>query len=142
MKLHLGVTDVAYSGEGGAKTTGDVAEILEDKYHIMRIFYEENEQFVADKLANAFAGALESLAQGAPYSPKMMKPVLPAVDERFRDFLSSDEMSRILPATQQIQAAQKGVSHRKKKPYAKKNKARPAFIDTGLYQRSFRSWVD
>lgn len=141
MKLHLGVVDVAYSGEDGAKTTGEVAEILEDNYHIMRIFYELNEQFIADKIADALGGALESLAQGKPYSPAMLKPALPKVDERFRDFLDRDEISRLLPATQQIAAAQKGVSHRKKQPYAKKNKPRPAFVDTGLYQRSFRSWV-
>lgn len=142
MKLHLGVLDVAYSGEKGAKSTGDVAEILEDKYHIMRIFYELNEQFIADQLANSLAGSLESLAQGRAYNASLLKPALPKVDERFRDFLSSGEMSRILPATQQIAAAQKGVSHRKKQPYAKKNKPRQAFIDSGLYQASQRTWVD
>lgn len=142
MKLHLGVVDVGYSGEGGAKTTGDVAEILEDKYHIMRIFFEENEQFVADQIANSLAGSLESLAQGRPYNASLLKPAIPKVDERFRNFLDSGEMSRILPATQQIAAAQKGVSHRKKQPYSSKNKPRQAFVDTGLYQASFRSWVD
>lgn len=141
MKLHLGVVDVAYSGEDGAKTTGEVAEILEDKYHIMRIFYELNEQFIADKIADALGGALESLAQGKPYSPAMLKPALPKVDERFRDFLDRDEISKLMPASQQIIAAQKGVSHRKKQPYAKKNKPRPAFVDTGLYQASERSWM-
>lgn len=141
MKLSLGVIDVGYSSEDGAKTTGEVAEILEDKYHIMRIFYELNEQFIADKIADSLGGALESLAQGKPYSPAMLKPALPKVDERFRDFLDRDEISRIMPASQQIIAAQKGVSHRKKQPYAKKNKPRPSFIDTGLYQSSFRSWV-
>lgn len=142
MKLHLGVVDVGYSGEEGGKTTGDVAEILEDKYHIMRIFYELNEGYIGDQIANSLAGSLESLAQGRPYNPSLLKPAIPKVDERFRDFLSSGEMSKILPATQQIAAAKAGVSHRKKQPYSKKNKARQAFIDTGLYQSSFRSWVD
>lgn len=142
MKLHLGVIDVSYSGDEGAKTTGEVAEILEDKYHIMRVFLELNEQYIGDQIANSLAGSLESLAQGAPYNPQMLKPVLPKVAQKFQQFLDSRVMENILPSTQQIAAAAAGVSHRKKHPYAKKNKPRPAFIDTGLYRSAFRSWVD
>lgn len=142
MKLHLGVLDVGYSSEEGGKTTGEVAEILEDKYHIMRVFFELNDDYIGDQIANSLAGSLESLAQGAPYNPSLLKPAIPKVDARFRDFLSSGEMSKILPETQQIAAAKAGVSHRKKQPYAKANKPRQAFIDTGLYNASFRAWVD
>jgi hypothetical protein len=37
-------------------------------------------------------------------------------------------------------AADAGVNHRKKRPYAKRD-ARPAFVDTGLFVSSFRAWM-
>ena len=63
------------------------------------------------------------------------------IDELFRDFLDRDVISGILPLTQQITAAQIGKNSRKKAGYNKNNEGRPALIDTGLYQKSFRSWV-
>lgn len=136
--LHLGVVDVGYTGEQGSKTTGDVAQFLEDKYHIMRTFLELNEDFIAKELVNQVAGQIESIAQGRRVSPNW-KPAMGKVEERFRDFLSSGEMSRVLPPSQQSVAAAKGISHRKKK--VNTGKPRTPFIDTGLYQASFRCWV-
>ena len=141
--LHLGVVDVAYTGDDGAgKTTGDVAGYLEDRYHIMRVFIENHEKFVGDALADAVAGAIESMMQGKPGGALDLKGATGKIEERFRDYLSSGELARMLPVSQQSQAAAAGVNHRKITPYAKKNKARAAFIDTGLYQASFRAWVD
>ena len=141
--LHLGVVDVAYSSDDGAgKTTGDVAGYLEDRYHIMRVFLENHEKFIGNTLADAVAGAIESMVQGKPGATLDLKGAAGKVEERFRDYLSSGELARMLPASQQSQAAAAGVNHRKITPYAKANKARAAFIDTGLYQASFRAWVD
>jgi len=141
-QLHLGVVDVGYSDKDGVTTTGDVAEYLENDYHVMRTFLELNEGFIAETLVNQVAGAIESIAQGNHISLLDLKPAMGKVEERFRDFLDSGEMQRTLPTTQPIKAADAGVNHRKKHPYAAKNKPRQAFIDTGLYQASFRAWID
>jgi hypothetical protein len=39
-------------------------------------------------------------------------------------------------------AARRGVSHLLPHPYSKNNPPRPSFIDTGLYRKSFRAWVE
>lgn len=153
--LHLGVVDLAYSDADakGASTTGEVAEILESEYHVMRVFLEQNEEKIGDWLAQGMIGELESISQGRPttlYSRQLGTrlggrsisglSINGKIEERFRDFLALGEWGQI--SKQGVAAAEAGVSHRKKHPYAKKNKARPAFIDTGLYQASFRAWVD
>ena len=130
--LSLGVLDVAYKDDQ-ATTTGKVAEILEGRYHIMRTFLELNEVMIGDALAKKMIARMRTPALGK----RDME--IDAIDERFRDFLDADEISKLLPPSQQSAAAQAGVNHRKKHPYAQANNARPAFVDTGLYQASFRA---
>ena len=109
MRLHLGVLDVPYKqgSNSSPETTGDVAEILENRYHPIEIFYEEH--------AN--------------------------IETRFRHFLSQKEMDSLGVPGVPTKAALAGVSHRFKHPYAKRA-PRPSFIDTGLYEASFRAWVE
>lgn len=156
MMLHLGVMDVAYSEKDGkkteTKTTGEVAEILEAKYDVMGTFYELYKEEIADIMAKEMANRLESLDHGAPIS-MMSEMIFPKIEHLFRKFLESGEMERLLsslspeeleamgPKAVFTGAGKRGVSHRKKHPYSKKNKARPAFIDTGQYMRSFRAWL-
>lgn len=137
MKLILGVNDVAYTDKGKATTTGDVAEFLENDYHVMRTFVELNEEFIGEELVNAMAGAIESLSHGKPPELDMSGP-MGKIEERFRDFLDRGDWSKT--SAQRIEAAEQGVSHRRKQPYAKRKK-RTAFVDTGLYSASFRAWV-
>jgi hypothetical protein len=151
-KLMLGVVDVAYSDGDGAKTTGDVAGYLEDEYHIMRTFLESYEDRIGEFLADAMVGEIESLAQGKPVtifgkdvSTHLGDRVISGssvngkIEESFRDFLDSREWKQT--SGQDVDAANQGVSHRMKQPL-KKRKARPEFVDTGLYQASFRAWIE
>lgn len=150
--LHLGVVDVAYSDPDakGAATTGDVAEILEGKYHVMRVFFELYEAKIEQDLINGYKGELENMLMGNVKSfhevkTKLGKRTLSGlsvngrIEERFRDYLMLGEWRQT--SGQSVTAAEAGVNHRKKRPYVKKNKARPAFIDTGLYSASMRVWV-
>ncbi|HEX7911786.1 MAG TPA: hypothetical protein VF534_27345 [Paraburkholderia sp.] len=150
--LNLGVVDVAYSDGDGATTTGDVAGYLEAEYHVMRTFLELHEGEIGDFLADAMAGEIESLAQGKPLVAFGGKDVTThlgdrvlegqsvngRIEEAFRDFLDDGEWQRV--SGQTIDAAEQGVSQRKKQPN-KKRSARSAFVDTGLYQASFRAWL-
>jgi hypothetical protein len=151
--LRLGVVDVAYSGKEGATTTGDVAGYLENEYHIMRTFLELHEDDIGAFLADAMAGEIESLAQGKPVAifgknvdTHLGDRVISGVsvngriEEAFRDFLDSREWKQT--SNQSVDAADAGVSHRKKRPNAKANPARAEFVDTGLYQSAFRAWID
>jgi len=165
MKLILGVVDIPYSAAPPAHrtykakaglrkkaqavkpapapsnvTTGDVAGWLEDRYHVMEIFFEEKKEDVAKALENSLAGAFETMLMGGNAAPSFSASASAEseIDSMFQDFLSNKEMERIGYPGVPTQAALDGVSHRFKRPYAKRA-ARPSFIDTGLYQSSFKS---
>lgn len=135
MKLDLGVNDVAYSVAGGksATTTFAVANILESKYHVMRTFVELHDKQISDMVGASFAGAVEALELGGVASPQINTS---GVDAAFRNYLESDEWRQT--SGQHIHAAEAGHSKRRLH-HATKRKARPAFIDTGLYRASFRT---
>lgn len=147
LTLHLGVIDMPYASPGG-KTTADVAQILEDKYHVMETFYEDMGPDVIQKAIEQSAkNAVETLILGGsrPGSNSAnISLTLEAegeIEAAFKLWLSQQEMDYTQPGVP-TQAALKGVSHRLKRAQAKTNPARPSFIDTGLYQSSFRSWLD
>lgn len=150
--LNLGVVDIGYTDGDGTTTTGDVAGYLEGRYHIMRTFLEQEEDFIHDQVVDAVSGAIESIIQGRPVPGLNTSlgtkldtrglfgaSINQRIEERFRDFLDSGEMNRYLPPEQQSQAAAEGINHRKKNPDTEQ--ARQAFIDTGLYQAAFRAWI-
>ena len=150
--LHLGVLDVPYKEDqvtvqkyGVTKissiTTGEVAEILEDEYHVMEIFFNLHEDFVAKSLEEGLAGTLEDLLTGAPPSKDPFGRGCSAIESRFKDFLSNREMDQLGYPGIPTGAAEAGVNHRLLHPYAKDNPERPSFIDTGQYQADFKSWV-
>ncbi len=168
IELHLGVLDVPYThddspalNKGQARnkrrnaaraafgapefhgTTGDVAQILEDEYHVMELFYEE---VGGDQIARAFEQsakeALEDLIAGAPReSLSLTRQATEEIETAFRIFIDQKELDGIVPGVPTA-AALAGVNHRLKHPYAKGNPERPSFKDTGLYQASFKAWAE
>lgn len=151
MILVLGVVDVAYSDANGGdatKTTGDVAEGLEERYQPMATFFESRKEKIAGILADSMANSLEVLFQtGNPIPPDSVTLTYEGdqkIEAEFRAFIYSNEMAiahKLLTGDDLSAAASAVVNHRKKHPYAKANKARPAFVDTGLYVQSFRAWT-
>ena len=135
--IHLGVSDVPYSA--GDKTTGDVAEILEEKYHIMQVFYEQHKEDVAADLEQSLSGAMENMLAGAPPPNKPFGSAEAAIEDRFRRFLSEAEMDRLGYPGVPTGAALMGVNHRMK---INKGSPRPSFVDTGLYESSMVCWID
>lgn len=153
--IHLGVIDVPYGppenpkkvGKKPAKsqptrTTGDVAEILEAKYAVMKTFWEINDGNLGERLTDSVAATLENLMSGAPPTTDPFGSFTQDVEKRFHDFITYKVMDRLgtnpgVPT----KAAMRGVSHRFKHPYARRPE-RPSFVDTGLYLKSFKAWVD
>lgn len=146
--LHLGVIDMPYNEAPGVghnsrktpnETTGDVAEILENKYHIMEVFFEEHKEGIAQDLEVSLAGALENLLMGAPARVAPFGQASAKIENRFKKFLSEKELDRLGIPGVPTKASLMGTSSRFK---GKKGTPRPSFIDTGLYENSFKAWVD
>jgi hypothetical protein len=142
--LILGILDVAYSdaSTGQPTTTGDVAEILEAQYGVMNTFFESRKEQIAGYLADSMANALQDALNGRATRSSPTYGAEQQIEAEFRSFLDSNEMQIMTVAAAGVplsQAAAQGVNHRKKMPYSKRNKPRPAFIDSGLYRASFRA---
>lgn len=149
MKLHLGVADVPYSSAPrapgappttGKETTGDVAGWLETKYHVMETFWNQKGDEAGEKLAEGLQGAVESLIMGAPPQHNPYGTGTQEIEDLFRRFLSEADIEKLGVPGVPTKAALDRRSARFKK--GKGPNRRPSFIDTGLYQSNFRSWVD
>lgn len=153
MKLHLGVIDLPYAdasyrdlkvrkpsgGHSGSITTGDVAEILEDRYAIMEAFFSRHGDEVEQKFMESIEGAIESINMGAPIMLDPFGAATSQVEDMFKQMLINRELDGMYGVP--TKASLEGVSHRRKHPYAKRG-VRPSFIDTGLYMGAFKVWVE
>lgn len=144
--LHLGVVDVPYASKS-RKTTGDVAGYLEKKYGIIRAFWARHGQDYIDGLVMGSVQAMEESLSGR-IARTDTRSVLSKMQHDFRRFISSKEVESAVRDVGPMRfpvptlAALHGVSHRFKNPYAKGHPRRPSFRDTGLYEASFRAWMD
>ena len=160
--LHLGVIDVAYSDADtpGAQTTYQVAKILEEKYEVMRVFVQTHEADIVDAVTTKYRNVLNRVMEGNTSQLNQREWMMPKIVDEFRDYLSTDEWQKTTGRT--IGAAKRGISHRFKNPEGRAVRAasivsgkadryvkgpaefglpRPAFIDTGLYRRSFQACI-
>lgn len=152
MILHLGVVDIPYAGApsanapfkpfSGVTTTGDVATWLENKYHVMEIFYHANEDMIVNAITDSYENTLRNMFAGSPVPNNPLKEAEAKITARFKDFLSRAEIEALGIPGVPTGAAKMGINHRFKHPYAKANPRRPSFIDTGLYQSTFVAWFD
>lgn len=131
-------------------TTGDVAQILEARYGIMGMFYLLRGDDIQHAIEELFKDRLEALQLGQP--PGQFPAHLDDVEQSFRNFLDTRQMDGRAPGVP-TQASLNGVNHRLKHPYRRyiyrrgrrtnrRAPSRPSFIDTGLYQASFRAWIE
>lgn len=152
MKIQLGIVDIPYIAEPlptkkprkktakvFLETTGEIAEILEDKYHIMEHFVQLHGEEIGAALEDGLAGALETVLMGGNPPPDLYARGEAKIEELFRRFLSQKEMDALGYPGIPTKAALTGVSHRFKQ---RRGPPRPSFIDTGTYQDSFRLWME
>jgi hypothetical protein len=162
--LHLGVIDIPYveapaapkkiakagrrprphkkhAAKYGNVTTGDVAGFIENRYHVMEIFWELHQDAIAADFENSISGAIETLLMGGPANLDVMGTATSQLEDRFKQMLSGRELDTLGYPGIPTAAAEAGVSHRHKSGFTKNRTPRPSFIDTGLYQASFKSWV-
>lgn len=158
INLHLGVIDLPY--QTNRQTTGEIAQYLENKYNIMEGFYQLYQDEIAKALAHSMAGSLNSILNGANASTHdPFGSATSLIDVKFKQFISNEEITKFAGniqyrtaggSTIPTKAALEGRSSRfkigKNWKWIKKGKKsigvrRPSFIDTGLYQASFKSWI-
>jgi hypothetical protein len=142
MRLHLGVMDDPYKEGNTAKTTGKVAGYLEDRYHVMEVFYETHVEKIGEWLTEAISDEVEAIMNGVAPKPDPFYDANKKIESRFKEFLYLREMDGLGVPGVPTRAAKMGVDHRLAKPYAKKNPERPSFIDTGTYESHFFVWTE
>jgi hypothetical protein len=157
--LVLGVHDIAYAGQfhtssgavkrgkskaqaayGKGKTTGDIAQILEAKYHIMRTFVEMNKNDIISAIEKSMVGSVINIVNGQPGPIAPDAQAMSDIENAFKNALSMRAFDGLIKGVPTA-ASLGGVSHRFKKPYASRP-ARPSFVNTGLYQSSFTAWTE
>lgn len=137
--LNLGVIDQYYTQPGkGAVSTGDVATWLENKYHLMEVFYEDNRPFVEGAIVASIKGATINVIAGGNPSKNIFSTAEADIIERFKQAISLEEFDGVMPGVP-TQAAKDGRSLRFKR---KRGPSRASFYDTGLYQASFKAWME
>lgn len=143
MKLAFGVIDIMYAFSYGEDTvdptitTGDVAEILEEKYGIMSCFFEMYEEqinaIIIDTITDAFTDAFDGLPVDLP---TLLTASLPEIHVLFEEFILTKKMDGKVDGVPTKRSID-GINHRKKlrsiDPY------RPSFLDSRLYMSSFRA---
>lgn len=154
--LHLGVIDLPYvvappkrqkKPRAGTVTTGDVAEWLERRYAIMQTFFDQRGQEIGDDLALSVKNTLESVLAGAPTNIDPIGSATSDIEDRFKQFLSQGEMEKLgVPGVPTQAALDRRAGRRRsgrmKRPRKGKGATGMSFIDTGLYQSSFKAWAD
>lgn len=160
LTLHLGVIDIPYAraaqaatsrkpgprpgpGKSGAlstNTTGDVAQILEAHYGIMQKFFDLYGDRIATALTEVMQDRLEEVLMGHPREQLFNDADFGEIEQHFKKMLDTQELDGQISGVP-TGASLRGVNHRLKRPYAKRS-PRPSFIDTGLYQSSFKAWID
>lgn len=135
MIINLGVIDIPYDDEA---TTGSVAEELEENYGVMAGFVELHINEVAEAVTDSLAGSLESLMMGAPLRANPFEGAMAKVEQGFRTYLDREEIASLGRDGVPTKAAIQGKSTRFKRKFGPR---RPSFIDSGLYQNSFKAWV-
>lgn len=138
MIINFGVINQVYDyGEDPGKTTFEVAEDLEQRYGIMRTFYNlhkaQVQREVVRLLTNQLADAIQFDA------PMHDEALLSETVARFQLFLTSHEVEHQGIKGVPTLAALEGVNSRLK---TRDDPGRPSFIDGGLYETSFMAWVE
>jgi hypothetical protein len=123
---------------GHGKTTGQVATELESKYHIVETFYGFEENNIIDDYEKAFQSGLELGMDGGSWDVVWDPSV--KYEGRFKRSLSGRKYDGVIRGVP-TQASLRGVSHLYRNPFAQRA-PRPSFIDTSLYQRSFKAWME
>lgn len=137
--LHFGFDRVYYPD--GRMTTTDVANILEDEYHIVEHFRDFHKVRIEEILHQALVDQMDTGA---------VKADLHKIEDLFKEFLNSRDIERLgipgVPSRVSRRTIKVGGYMRKGSPVRGYRRLggslRPSFIHSGLYRDSFRAWLE
>lgn len=136
MKIHLGVIDVP-EPEGGTSYT--VAQGLEEDYNLFSVFWDYEQDNAIFALTESVSNALEQYMSTGNIPNDIFADATEEIDKDFRQFLDDSKVEKMGIPGVPTKAALHGKSIRLKREYGPR---RPSFIDSGVLQSSFRSWVE
>lgn len=139
--MYRNTDDTGGNAKAAVDTVG-VARILEEEYGVMQTFVDLHIKDISNSLTQAIADSIDDQMMGIPSSSDVYQEAMEEIQSAFRLFLDNEEYPAQGNPQVPTQAALDGVNHRLKHPYASDNLPRPSFIDTGLYQASFRAWPE
>lgn len=123
----------------GETTTAVVAQLLQDKYGLFQVFYDQLEDHIAGAVVHSLEGALEDLYSGAPMHDPYAE-VGQEIDAAFRVFLMTAQIESLgIPGVPTKAAIERRSSRFKSK---KGPSERPSFVDTGTLEASLKSWIE
>lgn len=131
MKLCLGVEDSIPYDDG--ENTHKVAGYLEKNYGIMGLFYDQFNTKIAGLIEADLCESLENRLNGVMDRGDLFADSMQEIETTFRHALDSG-FTGIVTKAAMMRVSKRFKSKRKKG-------VRPSFIDTGLYQASFRAWI-
>lgn len=150
-EIHLGFVDVPYPGQVQRRgkrgrflrkeeRSIDVAEDLEEKYHIVETFAELALAEIAEELEVDYTEQLDELfetGRSRSGSGKFSRKVTLS----FRNFLQEGGMDSLVRGVP-TKASLAGKTWRPDFNKTPVGQSRPSFIDTGTYIGAFRAWID
>lgn len=141
ISLHLGVLEMPYGNH--PETTGEVAEWLENRYHVMELFAEDvGSETIEKAFEESAQAAIEDLFSGARVEDvNLTLDATEMIQTEFRKFIDEKKLDFVVPGVP-TKASLEGVNHRFKHSHAKGNPVRPSFKDTGTYSAAFRAWTE
>jgi hypothetical protein len=125
--------------DGGPVTTVMVARILEEKYGVMQAFYNDTQDNILGEVIHSLEGALEDIYSGSPVKDPYAEATQ-NIDAGFRQWLMQGEIESMGISGVPTQASIERRSLRFKEGVA--SGPRPSFVDTSLYELSFRSTIE
>lgn len=137
VKVCLGVVDMPYNYGDTSATTGEVAEILEERYQLFSHFWEVHKDTIVPEVGEILAySIINHIKHSAPLTSNEL---LGETMRSFNIFIEHEEMAGLAVDGVPTQAALDGRNSRLKVKYGER---RPSFLDGGLFKSSFVAWID
>jgi hypothetical protein len=126
---------------GAGKSTAQVAQELEARYGIVATFAEMEQDTIANILSEYVAEEVVHYVDGSTPTPTVPDQALKRIERKFQLNLSQRKYDGRISGVP-TWAARRGYQHQFARPYSKSHGPRPSFVDTGMYQMTFRVWVE
>ena len=146
--LNLGVFDLPHLN---GRTTGQVAEHLEDRYGVMQAFFDLRRDEIEKAIVDSYSQSIGHIISGDAPELNPFAQAGADIEHMFKDTVLQRGFDGVISGVP-TQASLTGKSKGSKWGQGKGRRTairsssgrvtRPSFVDTWLYVNSFTAWVD